>query len=56
MVKKAVAIVFLVESTEADNVVDQIQQQFDIELLHVESSYDKLWITKPDQEASNDRK
>lgn len=46
MAKLVVGMVFLTDYEKADNIISKIQQQFNIELLHVETSYSKLRITK----------
>lgn len=55
MARIAVGMVFLADYDQADDIITQIQQQFEIEVLHVQTSYQKLWITKSDhQEGNND--
>ncbi len=56
MARIAVGLVFLAESNEADDIINEVQQQFDIQLLHAQTSYSKLWITKqePQQENSHE--
>lgn len=49
MARLAVAMVFLADHDQADNIITNIQQQFDVEVLHVETSYSKLWIKREDQ-------
>jgi len=46
MARIGVGMVFLADYNEADNIINEIQKQFNIEVLHVQSSYQKLWITK----------
>jgi hypothetical protein len=46
MTRLVVGLVFLANYDEADDIITQIRQQFDIELLHVETSYGKLWIIR----------
>ena len=46
MAKLVVAMVFLTDCEKADNIISRIQRQFNIELLHVETSYSKLRIVK----------
>jgi len=50
MAKIGVGMVFLADYDQADAIITQIQTQFDIEVLHVQTSYQKLWITKNEQE------
>ena len=53
MVRRNVAMVFSTNCDDADAIITQIRQQFDIELLHVEISYGKLWIQKGDPPEDN---
>lgn len=53
MAKLAVAMVFLADHNQADSIITKIRQQFDIELLHIETSYSKLWIKRDDQQEEN---
>jgi hypothetical protein len=54
MVKIAVGLVFLAEVEQADEIIKEIQQTFDIDLLHVETSFQKLWIIKGAKEENNE--
>ena len=54
MARIAVGMVFLADFDEADSIITKIQSEFNIEVLHVQTSYQKLWITKNEQlEADN---
>ena len=46
MARIAVAMVFLADYDQADVIITEIQQKYDIEMLHVETSYGKLWIKR----------
>lgn len=56
MAKIGVGMVFLADYDQADGIITQIQQQFDIEVLHVQTSYQKLWITKNEQQEADNGK
>ncbi len=56
MAKIAVGMVFLTPFDKADEIINEIQQKYDLEMLHVETSYHKLWIVKkcPKEVISNE--
>ena len=54
MARIGVGMVFLSDYDQADDIITQIQTQFDIEVLHVQTSYQKLWITKTAPEEAVD--
>ena len=56
MAKIGVGMVFLADYDQADAIITQIQTQFDIEVLHVQTSYQKLWITKTEQQEGDNGK
>jgi hypothetical protein len=55
MAVKNGAIVFSANHKQIDTIIDQFSKMFDIELIHCETSYSKLWVTieKP-KEGNND--
>ena len=50
MVRIAAGLIFLANPLEVDKIISDMQKQYDIELLHVETSYGKLWITRSDRQ------
>ena len=57
MVKLVVGMVFMTDYDKSDDIITQIQKQFDVEMLHVETSYSRLWIKRDVngvQEVKND--
>jgi len=54
MVLKNAAIVFSTHPKKMDSVIDQFTKNFDVEIIHIETSYSKLWITKK-EEGLNDQ-
>ena len=53
MARVAVGMVFLADYDKADGIITEIQQRFDIEMLHVQTSYQKLWIIKSEYPEDN---
>jgi len=49
MAKKTVGMIFHIDCDKADEVIDGIQQDYDINLIHVQQSYGRLRITKEEE-------
>jgi len=43
-----IGLIFHAQCEEADEIIAAIQQQFNIDLVHIQQSYGKLWIKKGD--------
>ena len=48
MALKNGAIIFSANPKEIDDIIDQFSKIFDVELIHCETSYSKLWVTHLD--------
>ena len=46
MARITVGLVFHANCEEADEIIAQIKQMFNIDLVHIQQSYGKLWISK----------
>jgi len=53
MARQTVAIVFHVDCSKVDEIIEQIRHNPDIELIHVQQSYSKLWIMKGEPNETN---
>ena len=54
MSRMIAGMIFSAEYDQIDDIITKIQQRFDIQVLHVETTYQKLWVTKtPPQEGEN---
>ena len=54
MVHITIGMVFFADPSEADTIISDIQKQHNIKLLHVETSYGRLWISKKQQGGNHD--
>jgi len=48
MALKNGAIIFSANPREIDDIIDQFSKIFDVELIHCETSYSKLWVSHLD--------
>ena len=48
MARITVGLIFHADCDEADEIITGIKQQFNIDLVHIQQSYGKLWIKKGD--------
>lgn len=49
MARITVGLVFHTDCNQVDEIIEQIRQIHDIELVHIQQSYGKLWIKKGEQ-------
>lgn len=45
MSRMIAGMIFSADYDKMDDILTAIQQQFDIHVLHIESTYQKLWLT-----------
>ena len=46
MTRVTVGVVFHTDCNQVDEILELLRQFYDIELVHVQQSYGKLWIKK----------
>lgn len=46
MSRMIAGMIFSAEYDEIDSILTEIQKQFNIKVLHAETTYQKLWVTK----------
>ena len=46
MARVTVGLIFHSDCDQVDNIITALKQQYDIELVHVQQSFGKLWIKK----------
>lgn len=56
MALKNAAIVFNADHNKIDGIIQSIVDTFEIQLIHCQTSYEKLWITREEPEEADNGK
>lgn len=48
MARKTIAVVFHAEDDEVDEIIENLKRLHDIDVVHIQQSYGRLWIKHGD--------